>query len=343
MEKSNRNALKIGFQYAVAFLLARLFFDLLHAAWLSESGSDALSGILAQLTGEWSGRLWSALLFFILASIIISELGERFYNQSYLRRWWLAGFGHGFWLSLYDGAKTTSFLWLYIIIGLALLVLPLFLFPGESKIFVHPGKPRKKQAEGFLINGGSIIFQPSGDILTEGLTWRNLIGSIGLIILSLFAWYLHWPPYESTPSSLFDFRAYDAEVVGELLFSAILFLEALPTLFRFALYSDQRARLPLAIGNAPDIRKKKTPFIDWQDITHIEMVTNSVQGWQLGPTAEIRLHLRDGDQHSLAQISLLTALRPLKQAQRITDKLKAAHPNAVSTDNSRPNPELQIT
>ena len=343
MEKSNRNALKIGFQYAVAFLLARLFFDILHAAWLSESGSDALSGILAQLTGEWSGRLWSTLLFFILTSIIISELGARFYNQHYLRRWWLIGFVHGVWLSLYDGAKATSLLWPYIIIGLGLLILPLFLFPGDSQTFVRPGKSRKNQTERYLINGGSIVFKDSGDVFVESLALRNLLGATVLIILALVAWYFNWPPYETPPSSLFDFKAYDFELLDELLLGVIVFFEALLTFFRFALYNDLRARLPLAIGNAPVTRKKQTPFIAWHDITHIEMVANSVTGWHLGPTAEIRLHLRDGGQHRLAQISLLTALRPLKQAQYITDKLKALHPDAVSTDDSLPNPELQIT
>lgn len=332
MEKSNRNALKIGFQYGLAFLLGRFLFDLAFAVATAEN-------ILAQIVGGWNGRLWGTFLFSLLASFLISELGERFYSTQLLWRWWCIGLVHGLWLGSFALIPSTNIdlINIYVFITICLLILPLFLFPGDSKIFVRPtsrwlfrkNKTAKSSSEKYVINGGLLTFKESGNVLVEKFSvWRIVTFFIGLIV-AVAILLLNWPPYESARLSLWDFQTVengviDPEKIGELIFGAILFVEMLIAFLLSVLYLGQRARLPLTIGHEPEIYPSRIPYIAWQDVLQVEVTANNETRWRLWPTAEIKLHLRDGRLHTLAQISPLVTLQPQKLAQKLADNLRAS-------------------
>jgi hypothetical protein len=79
---------------------------------------------------------------------------------------------------------------------------------------------------------------------------------------------------------------------------------------RSVLYLRQRTQLPLAIGRETENHQSRVPYIAWQDILQVAVTANNDNRWRLWPTAEIKLYLRDGRLHTLAQISPLAALRP---------------------------------
>lgn len=353
MEKTNQNALKIGFQYGIAFLLGRLLFDLGLAAATAVTWQNVVPDVVAQLLGGWSSRLWITFLFFALAAIVISELGERFYNQQVLWRWWGIGLGHGLWIGSFSllSYRDVALINLFIAITIALLILPLFLFPGDSKTFVRPGRKSKKSkatSEICDINGGRITFNASGNVLVENTSlWKIAAAFVGILVAIIFG-LLYWPPYESAPLSLWNFQTVengviDPEKVGELILIALFFVEMLIALLRSVLYLGQRSQLPLSIQRDPENNQPHLPTIAWQDVLQVEVSATKETRWRLWPTAEIKLHLQDGRLHTLGHISPLASLRPLKTANQVAELLNQAIANAATplADGAAPQAALQ--
>lgn len=330
MEKTNRNALKIGFQYGIAFLLGRLLFDLGLAAATAVSWQNVVPDVVAQLVGGWNGRLLSALSFFILLSLLISELGQRFYNQKLLWRWWAIGLGHGLWIGGYVLVETADSTKLYISATIALLMLPLFLFPGDSKTFVRPSRPPKNSRDPFIINGGAVEFKQSGNVHVQKMPIWQALGALGGLILALILLLIGLPIYQD----------FDLELAWTLFLCLVMVLQLSPIILRFLFYFRQRAKLPLILGTEPDARYQRVPLVAWQEISRVEV---AAQGSQLWPTAEIKLHLQDGRLHTLGQISPLASLRPLKAAQQVAELLNQAIANAAAplADSSAPQTILQ--